>query len=68
MRFLHDEISPNTYVNLMDQYHPAGKTERYPEIHRPIQEGEYDQAYETMREEGMGRLDARAPGGRRLPV
>ena len=30
MRFLYEKISPDTYVNLMDQYYPAGKTDRYP--------------------------------------
>jgi putative pyruvate formate lyase activating enzyme len=61
MRFLSREISTNSYVNLMDQYHPAGKSERYPEIHRLITEEEYQQAYEIAREEGIRRLDARAP-------
>jgi len=68
MRFLHDEISPGTSVNLMDQYHPSGKSERYPEIHRRIQEAEYDQAYEMSWEEGIRRLDARAPRKRRLSI
>jgi putative pyruvate formate lyase activating enzyme len=66
MRFLARELSPDTYVNLMDQYYPAGKTDRYPEIHRRIHEAEYDQAYEIAREEGISRLDARAPAKRQL--
>jgi putative pyruvate formate lyase activating enzyme len=61
MRFLAREISSNVYVNLMDQYHPAFKTERYPEIHRRITEEEYLAAYEAAIEEGITRLDARAP-------
>ena len=61
MRFLYEEISPNTYVNLMDQYYPAGKTDRYPEIHRRLYEDEYEQAYRVAREEGIWRIDARAP-------
>ena len=60
MRYLHEEISPDTYVNLMDQYYPAGKTDRYPEIHRRLYEDEYEQAYRVAREEGIWRLDARA--------
>jgi putative pyruvate formate lyase activating enzyme len=60
MRFLYREISPDTYVNLMDQYHSAGKAERYPEIHRRINAAEYDQAYEMACEEGIRRLDASA--------
>jgi putative pyruvate formate lyase activating enzyme len=66
MRFLCREISPDTYVNLMDQYHPAGKTDRYPEIHRRVYEQEYERAYEMAREEGIWRLDARAPHKRAL--
>ena len=66
MRFLARELSPNTYVNLMDQYRPAGKTERYPEIHRRMYEAEYDEAHAIAREEGISRLDARAPAKRQL--
>jgi putative pyruvate formate lyase activating enzyme len=61
MRFIAREISPNTYVNLMDQYHPAYKTHRYPEIDRLITEEEYREAWEAARREGILRLDGRAP-------
>jgi putative pyruvate formate lyase activating enzyme len=61
MRFLVREVSENVYVNLMDQYYPAFKTDRYPEIDRRISENEYLAAYEAAREEGVRRLDARAP-------
>jgi putative pyruvate formate lyase activating enzyme len=61
MRYLAREISPRVYVNLMDQYYPAFKTDRYPEIHRRITEEEYLAAYEAALEEGITRLDARAP-------
>jgi putative pyruvate formate lyase activating enzyme len=61
MRFLAREISKNVYVNLMDQYYPAFKTDRYPEIHRRITEEEYLEAYQAALEEGITRLDARAP-------
>jgi putative pyruvate formate lyase activating enzyme len=61
MRFIATEISPDTYVNLMDQYHPAHKTHRYPEIDRLITEDEYRQAWEAAQQEGIRRLDGRAP-------
>jgi putative pyruvate formate lyase activating enzyme len=61
MRFIAREISPDTYVNLMDQYYPAGKSERYPEIHRRITREEYEEAYRDARAEGIWRLDPRAP-------
>jgi putative pyruvate formate lyase activating enzyme len=36
MEFLAKEISPNTYVNIMDQYFPSGKVsaKKYQEINR----------------------------------
>jgi len=34
MDFLADEISPNTYVNVMAQYRPLYRASRYPEIDR----------------------------------
>src|SRR5690606_11059468 len=48
MRFLAEEISPDTYVNIMDQYYPAGKVsaEKYAEINRPTTSTEYKQALE----------------------
>ncbi len=60
MRFLAREISPNVYVNLMDQYYPAFKTSRYQEIDRRNTEGEYREAHRVALEEGVQRLDARA--------
>ncbi len=68
MRFIATEISPNTYVNLMDQFHPAYKTSRYPEIHRLPTEEEYRRAYEAAIEEGIERLDGRAPRRRVLVI
>jgi putative pyruvate formate lyase activating enzyme len=68
MRFIAQEVSPDTYVNLMDQYHPAFKTERYPEIDRRITEDEYKDAWEAAHQEGVRRLDGRAPGRRILII
>ncbi|MFQ5791679.1 MAG: radical SAM protein, partial [Acidobacteriota bacterium] len=61
MRFIAREASRDTYVNLMDQYYPAGKSVRYPEIHRRITREEYREAYRVARQEGIWRLDPRAP-------
>ncbi len=57
MRFLAREISPNTYVNLMDQYRPCGIAFRFPEIARPITAEEFDEALAATRQEGIHRLD-----------
>ncbi len=53
------ELSPDTYVNLMDQYRPAYKTDRYPEIHRALRSSEYREALRVAAAVGLRRLDAR---------
>ncbi len=59
MRFLADEISPQTYVNIMDQYHPWARAGQCPEIDRTITGAEYRQARELAREAGLHRFDER---------
>ena len=63
VRFLAEEISPNTYLNLMDQYRPEHNVRRYrtqfPKLNRPITRAEYDQAVSMAREAGLKRLDRR---------
>ncbi len=61
MTFLRDEISPNTYVNIMAQYRPAGESASFPEIDRAITGNEYDQALRIAAEVGINRLDERRP-------
>lgn len=56
MRFLSEEISPNTYVNIMDQYHPCGLAHKYPEINRRITVEEFEDALKESREEGICRF------------
>jgi putative pyruvate formate lyase activating enzyme len=57
VEFLASEISPNTYLNLMDQYHPAYIAASYPELNRPITRGEYDAAYRIAKQAGLNYLD-----------
>lgn len=59
MRFIAREISPNTYVNIMDQYRPCGNAFRFPLIDRRISHTEYEEALTAAREEGITRLDRR---------
>ena len=63
MRFLARELSPDTYVNLMAQYRPAGlvlrRPERYREIGRAITAREYAEAARLARREGLHRFDGR---------
>ncbi len=63
MRFLVGEVSPEIYVNVMSQYHPAGRVdaERYSEIDRAITDEEFEEAVRIAREEGVRRLDVRRP-------
>ena len=59
MRFLSD-LSPDTYVNLMDQYRPAGRVSdaRYAEINRRVNGEELENAYAVARASGLHRFDA----------
>jgi putative pyruvate formate lyase activating enzyme len=44
LAFLAEEISTNTYLNLMDQYYPCYRADDYPLLARPITRNEYNQA------------------------
>ena len=61
MEFMSREVSRDTYVNIMDQYHPAHKASSggYLEIDRPITEQEYQEALSAARLAGLYRLDDR---------
>lgn len=51
--FLVDEISRNTFVNVMDQYRPTFKAHNYPEINRPITHKEFLEVYVYAKERGL---------------
>jgi len=62
MRFLAEELSPDTYVNIMDQYYPAWKARteaKYAEINRRVFPREMALAYEYARQAGLWRFDTR---------
>ena len=61
LRFLAEEISRDTYVNLMDQYYPAGRVDaaQFVEINRRIESAEFEAAREAARKAGLWRLDGR---------
>ncbi|MFB0517332.1 MAG: radical SAM protein [Candidatus Neomarinimicrobiota bacterium] len=61
VRFLAQEISPDTYLNLMDQYRPAYKAHEYPVLARPITREEYQEAVRLSKTAGLRRLDERRP-------
>jgi putative pyruvate formate lyase activating enzyme len=61
LNFLAEEISPNTYINIMDQYRPNGLVDknRYGDINRSIKSEEYERAVEVARSLGIERIDQR---------
>lgn len=58
-RFLAEEISPDTYINIMDQYRPCYRARQYPPLDRPITPREYEEAMEAARRAGLHRFDRR---------
>ena len=59
LRFLAEEISRNTYLNLMDQYHPYHRADEYRALARPLTEEEYREALAAANQAGLKRLDHR---------
>lgn len=59
MRFLADEVSQNTYVNIMDQYRPCGDAAQFAELNRAITGAEYREALQATQNAGITRLDRR---------
>jgi putative pyruvate formate lyase activating enzyme len=62
LRWLATELSPDTYLNLLDQYHPAHLAETEPQfsgIQRRIANSEFDQAVQHATAAGLWRLDQR---------
>jgi putative pyruvate formate lyase activating enzyme len=59
VRFLATEISRDTYLNLMDQYHPCFNARLYPQLTRSITPQEYQHAVDLAHEAGLYRLDER---------
>lgn len=57
MEFLARQISPDTYVNIMDQYHPCYKAFGYPPLNRRITTDEFEEAVMIARAAGLHRLD-----------
>ena len=60
MEFIADEISPDSYVNIMDQYRPTWKVLEdghplYPRLRRRIIPREYRQAVEWAKDKGLHR-------------
>lgn len=66
LHWLATALSPDTFVNLMDQYHPAHLAETNPEfqtLNRRLTRTEFRQALEAARAAGLRRLDGHAAAG-----
>ena len=61
MQFLANELSPDTYINIMDQYHPAHKvrSDKYGEINRRVNSQEKREVLEAAEEANLWRFDER---------
>jgi putative pyruvate formate lyase activating enzyme len=59
VRFLAREISPHTYLNIMDQYRPSYKAHYFTELNRRISSQEYQAAIQMAQVAGLNRLDER---------
>ena len=57
VKFIADEISKNTYINIMDQYHPCYKAFDDPSLNRRITNAEYREALRITRETELKRID-----------
>lgn len=59
--FLAHNISPNTTINIMGQYHPAGDVglRRYPELNRVLSHSELQDAYRLAKKAGLHRFTER---------
>jgi len=59
MAFLANEISTNTYVNVMDQYRPCGQSVTDTTIGRRLSRDEFNEAITIAQKAGLTRLDPR---------
>ncbi len=56
MRFLAEEISFDTYVNVMDQYRPCYRAHEIPALSRPVTPAEHEAAVDAARAVGLHRF------------
>ena len=59
LHFIASEISHDSYVNIMDQYHPCGRARDFPPLDRHLSTYDYRQALEIAGIAGLTRLDKR---------
>ena len=57
LEFIANSISPQTYVNIMDQYRPCGICDQHEELGKPLGNDEYREAILFAKQAGLERLD-----------
>ena len=57
VRFLAQEVSRNTYLNIMAQYHPCYKAFDIPQLARSVSRQEFSEAIDLAHQQGLSRLD-----------
>ena len=57
VKFIAEQISRDTYINIMDQYHPCYKAFDNPPLNRRITNTEYQEALRLALEAGLKRID-----------
>ncbi len=57
VKWVAEELGPETYVNIMAQYRPENKAHKFPPLDRRITTSEYRRAIQWAREAGLKRLD-----------
>jgi putative pyruvate formate lyase activating enzyme len=57
LKFVAEDISKNSYINIMRQYRPEYKAPEYPELARRITREEYAEALRWAKQFGLQRLD-----------
>ena len=55
--FLAQEVSSNTYLNIMVQYHPCHRAFDIPQLARPLNNKEFQDAIDLAHQQGLNRLD-----------
>jgi putative pyruvate formate lyase activating enzyme len=57
MEFLAYEVSPGTFIHLMDQYRPACMASSYPALNRELSGAAYEAAVRLAHKAGLHRFD-----------
>lgn len=53
LKFIAEEISPNTYISIMSQYHPAHMSDKFSELSRHLTKKEYSEVIEFAEKIGL---------------